>query len=146
MIRRPPRSTLFPYTTLFRSGVTLACVALLAGAFVAQFAAAQFAKKRKPDTGPRAVGLLKIDGKGHAQLIPVTIRINGKFYDAGAYKADPVPMALQPQTVYEGLKSGVSQRLFTTAGAAREPEGWFADAKWRHTPRIKAGTARGNAE
>src|SRR5260221_5666883 len=25
MIRRPPRSTLFPYTTLFRSIVTLAC-------------------------------------------------------------------------------------------------------------------------
>src|SRR3712207_7766433 len=24
MIRRPPRSTLFPYTTLFRSGVTMA--------------------------------------------------------------------------------------------------------------------------
>src|SRR3989440_11549416 len=27
MIRRPPRSTLFPYTTLFRSGFTLDCVA-----------------------------------------------------------------------------------------------------------------------
>src|SRR2546426_6212084 len=26
MIRRPPRSTLFPYTTLFRSGVMLPCV------------------------------------------------------------------------------------------------------------------------
>src|SRR5690348_17925592 len=26
MIRRPPRSTLFPYTTLFRSGVILASV------------------------------------------------------------------------------------------------------------------------
>src|SRR2546426_11073977 len=25
MIRRPPRSTLFPYTTLFRSGVRVAC-------------------------------------------------------------------------------------------------------------------------
>src|SRR5256885_3898058 len=25
MIRRPPRSTLFPYTTLFRSGCTSAC-------------------------------------------------------------------------------------------------------------------------
>src|SRR3712207_7390523 len=25
MIRRPPRSTLFPYTTLFRSGLTLLC-------------------------------------------------------------------------------------------------------------------------
>src|SRR2546425_11987010 len=38
MIRRPPRSTLFPYTTLFRSAVTglagftrLAALALLAG-------------------------------------------------------------------------------------------------------------------
>src|SRR5256885_10291881 len=26
MIRRPPRSTLFPYTTLFRSGVAHACL------------------------------------------------------------------------------------------------------------------------
>src|SRR2546430_6463988 len=25
MIRRPPRSTLFPYTTLFRSGTSMAC-------------------------------------------------------------------------------------------------------------------------
>src|SRR5690348_17919029 len=30
MLRRPPRSTLFPYTTLFRSGLTLAfCGAML---------------------------------------------------------------------------------------------------------------------
>src|SRR2546425_5255388 len=28
MIRRPPRSTLFPYTTLFRSGVSLSRLAL----------------------------------------------------------------------------------------------------------------------
>src|SRR2546425_8251848 len=27
MIRRPPRSTLFPYTTLFRSGADVRCVA-----------------------------------------------------------------------------------------------------------------------
>src|SRR3712207_7835970 len=31
MIRRPPRSTLFPYTTLFRSAVTLLLVTLAAG-------------------------------------------------------------------------------------------------------------------
>src|SRR5690349_23737990 len=31
MIRRPPRSTLFPYTTLFRSGRDLAEVGLRAG-------------------------------------------------------------------------------------------------------------------
>src|SRR5258705_8846387 len=28
MIRRPPRSTLFPYTTLFRSKVSKACLAI----------------------------------------------------------------------------------------------------------------------
>src|SRR3712207_9133224 len=31
MIRRPPRSTLFPYTTLFRSGLISACVLVYAG-------------------------------------------------------------------------------------------------------------------
>src|SRR3712207_7407524 len=31
MVRRPPRSTLFPYTTLFRSGVVLALVDVVDG-------------------------------------------------------------------------------------------------------------------
>src|SRR3712207_8146046 len=35
MIRRPPRSTLFPYTTLFRSAVALAASVLIAGPVVA---------------------------------------------------------------------------------------------------------------
>src|SRR5437588_7820978 len=39
MIRRPPRSTLFPYTTLFRSGVLLAAGAL-AGALISDLFAA----------------------------------------------------------------------------------------------------------
>src|SRR2546430_7601537 len=34
MIRRPPRSTLFPYTTLFRSGVVKVLTAILALATV----------------------------------------------------------------------------------------------------------------
>ncbi len=116
-------------------------VSLLSGV-----AAAQYAKKRKPDTGPRAVGLLKIDAKGRAELVPVVIRIDGKFYDAGAYKADPIPMALQPDTVYEGMKSGVSQGIFTTSGAARGLDGWFADGKWRTNTQIEAAKARAKAE
>jgi hypothetical protein len=120
--------------------------AVLVGASFIQFAYGQFAKQRKPDTGPRAVGLLKIDAKGRAQLVPVTIMIGGKFYDAGAYKADPVPMALQPETVYEAFKSGVSQGLFTTAGAARGLDGWFADGKWRSNAQIEAAKAKAKAE
>src|SRR2546422_7265871 len=34
MIRRPPRSTLFPYTTLFRSGVTGASYALALDSYI----------------------------------------------------------------------------------------------------------------
>src|SRR5258707_7456037 len=34
MIRRPPRSTLFPYTTLFRSGIAFLIVSVAAGYFM----------------------------------------------------------------------------------------------------------------
>ena len=50
-------------------------------------------------------------------LVPVAILIDGRFYDAGAYKADPVPMALERGTVYEAEKAGDSQGLFTINGA-----------------------------
>ena len=123
------------------------CVgAAFVGTPLSRLADAQYAKKRKADTGPRAVGLLKIDAKGRTQLVPVVIRIDGKFYDAGAYKADPVPMALQSGTVYEGMKAGVSQGLFTIAGAAHAPEGWFADGKWRSNAQMEADKARAKAE
>src|SRR3712207_9400091 len=39
MIRRPPRSTLFPYTTLFRSDLFLTLSLLLMGALLARFVA-----------------------------------------------------------------------------------------------------------
>lgn len=125
---------------------------MLAGTLFLQLASAQysnatFSKKRKPDIGPRAVGLLRIDAKGGAQLVPVVIMIDGKFYDAGAYKADPVPMALQQGTVYEAFQSGVSQGLFTTFGAAQQgQQGWFANGKWRTHAQIEAAKAKGKAE
>jgi len=75
--------------------------------------------KKKPAKGtePRAVGLLQLNGSGKATLIPIVIRIEGRFYDASVYKADPVPMALESGTVYEAEQAGDSQGLFTVAGA-----------------------------
>jgi hypothetical protein len=75
--------------------------------------------KKKPAKGtqPRAVGLLQLNSSGKATLIPIVIRIDGKFYDASVYKADPVPMALESGTVYEAEQAGDSQGLFTVAGA-----------------------------
>src|SRR3712207_8358326 len=51
MIRRPPRSTLFPYTTLFRSG----------GPRPAQ-------RRRPPDRQARGLRLLRGDGRPRREL------------------------------------------------------------------------------
>ncbi len=74
-------------------------------------------KKTKKEKGPRAVGLLQLNSSGKTALIPVAILIDGKFYDASVYKADPLPMALEGGTVYEVERAGESQGLFTIRGA-----------------------------
>ncbi len=74
-------------------------------------------KKQKKVRGPRAVGILQLSNSGKATLVPVAILIDGKFYDASAYKADPVPMALEVGTVYEAEQAGESQGLFTVNAA-----------------------------
>ncbi|MBZ5678600.1 MAG: hypothetical protein LAO24_00695 [Acidobacteriia bacterium] len=95
---------------------------------------------KKKDQGPRALGLLQVSSSGKATLIPIAIRIDGKFYDATAYKADPVPMALDSGTVYEGERTGTSAGLFTVNGALRStvatnPHPWIGTGMW-----LPAGT------
>src|ERR1700693_59834 len=74
-------------------------------------------KPKKKIKGPRAVGLLQLTASGKGTLIPIAILVDGKFYDASAYKADPVPMALDSGTVYEAEQAGDSLGLFTVSGA-----------------------------
>jgi hypothetical protein len=94
--------------------------------------------KSKKDAGPRALGVLQMPANGKASLVPVAILINGKFWDAGAYKADPVPMALDYGTIYEAEHTGNSLGLFTVAGALRRNNTasgslapWIATGTWR---------------
>jgi hypothetical protein len=99
---------------------------------VAQTTSAQLARKAKEAKGPRALGLVELSADGKARLIPIAIMVDGKFYDAGAYKASPVPLALWSETVYEAEKTGVSQGLFTVGEAIRAgSDNWFAEGKWR---------------
>jgi hypothetical protein len=107
---------------------------------------AQFAKRATKSKGPRALGVIELAANGKAHLIAVAIMIDGRFYDASAYKADPVPMALQGETVYEALKAGVPQGLFTVGGAMHGKNGLVADGKWRSTAQIEAEKAKAKAE
>src|SRR5260370_9164996 len=49
MIRRPPRSTLFPYTTLFRSGADSPCLPGAAGAHAVQERCGLRGERRRSD-------------------------------------------------------------------------------------------------
>lgn len=90
---------------------------------------------RKKEAGPRALAVLQLASDGKASLLPVTVLVNGKFYDATAYKANPIPMALESGTVYEGEHTGNSLGLFTVSGAlhsiavnAQSP--WIGTGVW----------------
>jgi hypothetical protein len=128
---------------LYRGLIAMALLAAMAS--IAALSAAQestpeivpLKKERgtKKDLGPRALGLLRMTPSGKATLIPVMIEINGRFYDASAYKADPVPMALESGIVYEGEKTGTELGLFTINSAlhslaANADVPWLATGEW----------------
>lgn len=94
--------------------------------------------KNKKDAGPRSVAVLQMAANGKASLVPVAIMVNGKFYDASAYKADPVPMALESGTVYEGERTGSSLGLFTVSSALHSNASnvqapWIGTGQWLPT-------------
>jgi hypothetical protein len=89
----------------------------------------------KNDKGPRALALIQLSSNGKATLVPIVIRIDGRFYDAASYKANPVPMSLESGTVYEGERSGTSVGLFTVnaalhSNAVNAMTPWLGTGMW----------------
>ncbi len=112
--------------------VTLAALTWLASPFlVAQGPLQRYGRKPPSDKGPRALGLIQLSPKGNkGRLTPIAIMMDGKFYDAGSYKAMPVPMALDFDIVYEGFRTGVSQGLFTITQPGQLNHVWIAEGNW----------------
>jgi len=96
----------------------------------AQGLTTQYGHKPAANKGPRALGLVQLSARGKARFIPIAIMIDGKFYDAGSYKAAPVPMALDFGIIYEGFRSGVSQGVFTITQPGQLNHVWIAEGKW----------------
>jgi hypothetical protein len=128
-------------STLYR---TARWVVILAGLSLipAQILPAQLARREAAPKGPRALGLLELAANGKAHLIPVVIMDEGRFYDASAYKASPVPMALEWGTVYEAVRTGVSEGLFTVTAVFRGKNTWIGDGKWQSASEIAAAVAK----
>ena len=109
--------------------------------------AAQLSRKAPPPQGPRATALVELMPNGQAHLIPIVILIDGKYYDAASYKASPVPMALESGTVYEALRTGVSQGLFTVGQVRQLKDSWIADGALRvaapEKPKLSVAPSKG---
>lgn len=120
------RSCAVIFTSVFAG---LACLGAGAPRLDAQGLTQQYGRKQV-DKGPRALGLVQIGDKGKARLIPITVMMDGKFYDAGSYHATPVPMALDFGIVYEGFRSGVSQGIFTITQPGQLSHSWIAEGTW----------------
>lgn len=100
--------------------------------------------RAKVSKGPRALGLIEFLPKGKARLIPVVILVDGQYYDAGAYKASPVPMALWAETEYEGFRTGISQGLFIVSGALenQKTNEWIGEGTWQTAESLAARSNR----
>ena len=112
-----------------RAGLTI--LALLAiVAMVAILAPAQSKKKEK---GLRALAVVELpaDGKSKPRLIPIAILVEGRFWDASIYLANPRPMALDPGNVYEVERSGKPLGFFTVSEARAAKDRWFAFGDWQ---------------
>jgi hypothetical protein len=148
--RKAPRQTwfhetCFRRTRLYRNAlwaVISAAVLALVPASTLPLQGQVYGHKQAVDKGPRALALLHITSSGKARLIPVVIMMDGKFYDAGSYKATPVPMALDFGVVYEGLHTGISQGTFTITQPGQLEHTWIAEGTWVPTGTKGAETSK----
>ena len=113
-----------------RSSWAVICLLLILGA--PKLLRAQSGRSATKSKGPRATALLQLPENGKARLIPVCILVEGQFFDAGIYKANPVPMALEGGTVYEAQRTGQPIGLFTVKEVLQQQQtkAWIAEGDW----------------
>lgn len=87
-------------------------------------------RRIKTPTGPRAVAVLEWTPKG-LRLLPISLMLDGKYFDATLYRANPIPMALDQGNVYEVQRAGDGIGDFTLMLAEQYPNGaWLGQGKW----------------
>src|SRR2546422_5999830 len=125
MIRRPPRSTLFPYTTLFRSipwlgllGSLRLCVSLNFLVAAAAFLASGVSDNR---TRPRRIDVTRVVGLAASALLVFTAVLGDPPWDpevmsSAVYRYAPSLTDKSRQELFEFLKRGQGETLFYKEG------------------------------
>jgi len=86
---------------------------------------------KKTKRGPRAIAVVEFLPGGGTRLVPVALWIDGHYYDASLYGANPEPMALEPETVYEATNYGEPLGFFTVTTPQELKGSWIAAGKWK---------------
>jgi len=91
----------------------------------------QTTSAKRTKRGPRAIAVLEFLPGGAMRLVPVALLMDGHYYDASLYGANPAPMAVEPQTVYEAQSFGEPTGTFTIISPKQVNGNWVADGSWR---------------
>jgi hypothetical protein len=91
----------------------------------------QTQSKKPGKRGPRAIGVIEFLPKGGARLVPVALWMDGRYYDASFYGANPAPMALQPETLYQAMSYGEPTGWFTVTTPEQVNGAWVAEGQWK---------------
>ena len=104
----------------------------------------QQAQKRdkKNKRGPRAIAVVEFLPGGGTRLVPIALWIDGHFYDASLYGANPEPMALVPETLYQALAYGEPAGWFTVTTPRDVDGNWVAEGQWKPETPVEARLAQ----
>ncbi len=86
---------------------------------------------KKAKNYPRAIAVVEFLAGGGTRLVPIALWINDRFYDASLYGANPAPMAVEPDTVYEATNYGEPVGLFTVTTPEELKGSWIAAGNWK---------------
>ena len=101
---------------------------------------------KKNKRGPRAIAVVEFLPGGGTRLVPIALWINDRFYDASLYGANPEPMALEPETLYQALTYGEPAGWFTVTTPRDVNGNWVAEGQWKPVQPLEARTCRAGRE
>src|SRR5271165_3912834 len=91
----------------------------------------QTQSKKPAKRGARAIGVIEFLPKGGARLVPIALWMDGRYYDASFYGANPAPMVLQPETLYQAMSYGEPTGWFTVTTPEQVNGAWVAEGQWK---------------